>query len=60
MGYTSAVRKCIHVEIRNTFNLIHEREWTGETVSIMQIFARDTVPPERVTTSGRTGTSRKE
>ncbi|MGH9977950.1 MAG: helix-turn-helix domain-containing protein [Nitrososphaeraceae archaeon] len=35
MGYTSAVRKCIHIEIRNRFNLIHEREWTGETVSII-------------------------
>ena len=35
MGYTSAVRKCIHIEIRNRFSLIHEREWTGETVSII-------------------------
>jgi transposase InsO family protein len=35
MGYTSAVRKCIHIEIRNRFDLIHEREWTGETVSII-------------------------
>jgi transposase len=35
MGYTSAVRKCIHIEIRNRFNLIHKREWTGETVSII-------------------------
>ena len=34
MGYTS-VRKCIHIEIRNRFNLIHEKEWTGETVSII-------------------------
>ena len=33
MGYTSAVRKCIHIEIRTRFNLIHEREWTGDTVS---------------------------
>ena len=32
MGYTS-VRKCIHIEIRTRFNLIHEREWTGGTVS---------------------------
>jgi transposase len=32
MGYTSAVRKCIHIEIRNRFSLIHEREWTGATV----------------------------
>jgi hypothetical protein len=35
MGYTSAVRKCIHVEIRNKFNLIHEKDWTGDTVSII-------------------------
>ena len=33
MGYTSAVRKCIHIEIRKKFNLIHEKEWTGHTVS---------------------------
>ena len=33
MGYTFAVRKCIHIEIITKFNLIHEREWTGETVS---------------------------
>jgi transposase len=32
MGYTS-VRKCIHIEINTRFNLIHEREWTGDTVS---------------------------
>jgi transposase-like protein len=32
MGYTS-VRKCIHIEIRIKFNLIHEKEWAGETVS---------------------------
>jgi hypothetical protein len=32
MGYTS-VRKCILIEIRTKFNLIHEKEWTGETVS---------------------------
>ena len=31
MGYTS-VRKCIHIEIRKRFNLIHEKEWTGDTV----------------------------
>lgn len=35
MGYTSAVRKCIHIEIRNKFNLIHEKEWAGQTVSII-------------------------
>ena len=32
MGYTP-VRKCIHIEINTRFNLIHEREWTGDTVS---------------------------
>ena len=32
MGYTSAVRKCIHIEIRIRFNLIHEKEWTGDTI----------------------------
>ena len=35
MGYTSAVRKCIHIEIRTRFNLIHEKEWTGDTISII-------------------------
>jgi transposase len=33
MGYTSAVRKCIHIEIRRKFNLIHEKEWTGDTIN---------------------------
>jgi transposase len=33
MGYTSAVRKCIHIEINRRFNLIHEKEWTGDTIS---------------------------
>ena len=33
MGYISAVRKCIHIEIRRKFNLIHEKEWTGDTIS---------------------------
>ena len=33
MGYTSAVRKWIHIEIRTRFNLIHEKEWTGDTIS---------------------------
>jgi transposase len=33
MGYTSAVRKCIQIEIRKKFNLIHEKEWTGDTIS---------------------------
>jgi transposase InsO family protein len=32
MGYTS-VRKCIHIEIRTKFNIIHEKEWTGDTIS---------------------------
>src|SRR5215470_19815908 len=32
MGYTS-VRECILIEIRTKFNLIHEKEWTGDTVS---------------------------
>ena len=35
MGYTSAVRKCIHIEINRRFNLIHEKEWTCGTVSII-------------------------
>ena len=36
MGYTS-VRKCIHIqiEIEKRYNLIHEKNWTGETVSII-------------------------
>jgi transposase len=32
MGYTS-VRKCIHIEIKTKFNLIHEKEWIGNTIS---------------------------
>ena len=32
MGYTP-VRKCIHIEINTRFNLIHEKEWTGDTIS---------------------------
>jgi transposase InsO family protein len=32
MGYTS-VRKCIQIEIRKKFTLIHEKEWTGDTIS---------------------------
>ena len=32
MGYTS-VGKCIHIEIKTRFNLIHEKEWTGDTIS---------------------------
>jgi len=34
MGYTS-VRKCIHIEIETRYNLIHEKVWTGEPVSII-------------------------
>jgi len=34
MGYTS-VRKCIQIEIERKYNLIHEKEWTDETVSII-------------------------
>jgi transposase InsO family protein len=34
MGYTS-VRKCIRIVIDRRYNLIHEKEWTGETVSII-------------------------
>ncbi|HEY7082845.1 MAG TPA: hypothetical protein VH500_24400 [Nitrososphaeraceae archaeon] len=48
MGYTS-VRKCNHIEIRTKFNLIHEKEWIGDTWAI---FVRDTVYPEKHTTSG--------
>ena len=33
MGYTFAVRKCIHIEIITKFNLIHEREWSSDIVS---------------------------
>ena len=29
------MRKCIHIEIERRYNLIHEIEWTGETVSII-------------------------
>ena len=32
MGYTP-VRKCIHIEINRRFNLIHEKECTGDTIS---------------------------
>jgi transposase InsO family protein len=34
MGYTP-VRKCIQIEIDKRYNLIHEKEWTGEPVSII-------------------------
>ena len=56
MGYTSAVRKCIYIEIRTRFNLIHEKEWTGIPYVI---FVRDRVYPERLTISGITDTNRK-
>ena len=35
MGYISAVRKCIQIEIETGFNLMHEKEWTGHAVSII-------------------------
>jgi transposase len=35
MGYTSAVRKCFHIEIRTRFDLIYEKEWSGEAVPII-------------------------
>jgi hypothetical protein len=56
MGYTSAVRKCIRIEIITKFNLIHEKEWTGDTVSL---FVKDMVYPERRTISGIRDTNRK-
>ena len=34
MGYTP-VGKCIHIEIDKRYNLIHEKDWTGEPVSII-------------------------
>ena len=34
MDYTP-VRKCIHIEIDERYNLIREKEWTGESVSII-------------------------
>jgi hypothetical protein len=35
MLYTSTVRKCLDIEIRRKFNLMHEKEWTGYTISII-------------------------
>jgi transposase len=35
MGCTSAVRKCIYIEIRTRFRLIHEKDWTGDTINII-------------------------
>ena len=56
MGYTSAVRKCIHIEIKTRFNLIHEKEWTGDTISNICKRYGD---PERRTISGIRDTKRK-
>ena len=57
MGYTSAVRKCIHIEIITKFKLIREREWTDDTYLI---FVRDTVYPERPTTNGIIDTTERD
>jgi hypothetical protein len=48
MGYTS-VRKCILIDIRTKFNLIHEKEWTGDTIS--NICRRYDVSRKKATTS---------
>ena len=59
MDYTSAVvRKCIHIEIRRKFNLIHEKEWTGDTIN--SICKRYGVYPGRRITNGITDTTKKE
>ena len=58
MGYISAVRKCIHIEIRRKFNLIHEKEWTGDTIN--SICKRDMVFPGRRITNGITDIIKKE
>jgi hypothetical protein len=57
MGYTSAVRKCIHIEMRRKFNLIHEKEWTGDTIN--SICKRYDVSERRIT-NGITDTTKKE
>jgi hypothetical protein len=57
MGYISAVRKCIHIEIRRKFNLIHEKEWTGDTIN--SICKRYGVPGRRIT-NGITDIIKKE
>jgi hypothetical protein len=44
------------MEIRTRFNLIHEKEWTGGTVSNI---CKDMVYPERHTISGIRDTNRK-
>jgi hypothetical protein len=56
VGYTSAVRKCIYIEITIKFKLIHEKEWTGDTIS--NICKRYGVS-RRLTTSGIIDMSRK-
>jgi len=33
MGYTSVRKEGTHIEIEKKFNLIHEKVWTGESVS---------------------------
>ena len=55
MGYTSAVRKCIQIEIRKKFNLIHEKEWTGDTIKV--VFVKDMVCLGRHITNGITDTN---
>jgi hypothetical protein len=55
MGYTS-VRKCIQIGIERR-NLIHEREWTDETLAII---CKRYGTSKRVTISGRIGTKKKE
>ena len=35
MAYTSAVRECIHIEIERRYNLMHEKNWSGDTISII-------------------------
>ena len=44
------------MEIRTRFNLIHEKEWTGDTILL---FVKDMVYPERRTISGIRDTNRK-
>ena len=35
IGYTSAVRKCINIEFETRLKLIHEKEWTSNTICII-------------------------
>lgn len=53
MVYTSAVRKCIQIEIDKRYNLIHEKEWTGESVCIYYLQEIRYVRLERATISGK-------